>query len=77
MARAKGRLKGRQPKLTAKQQKELRRMHATGDYTITDLDIDHPRLSIPRPPPHPMCPTTILAGWGQAVCHRSVCIDSR
>ena len=37
VARAKGRLKGRQPKLTFKQQKELRRMHSTGDYTITDL----------------------------------------
>jgi hypothetical protein len=29
--------KGRQPKLSVKQQKELRRMHGTGDYTITDL----------------------------------------
>ena len=37
VARAKGRLKGRQPKLTVKQQKELRRMHDTGDYTVTDL----------------------------------------
>jgi DNA invertase Pin-like site-specific DNA recombinase len=37
VARAKGRLKGRQPKLTIKQRKELRRMHGTGDYTITDL----------------------------------------
>ncbi len=37
IARAKGRLKGRRPKLTAKQQKELRRMHDTGNYTITDL----------------------------------------
>jgi hypothetical protein len=37
VARAKGRLKGRKPKLTTKQQTELRRMHCTGDYTITDL----------------------------------------
>ena len=37
VARAKGRLKGRQPKLTPKQQKELHRMHGTGDYTISDL----------------------------------------
>ena len=37
VARAKGRLKGRQPKLSVKQQKELRRMHGTGDYTITVL----------------------------------------
>ncbi|CAM2759974.1 recombinase family protein [Skermania piniformis] len=37
VARAKGRLKGRKPKLSNKQRAELRRMHATGNYTITDL----------------------------------------
>ena len=37
VARAKGRLRGRKPKLSVKQQTELRRMHATGDYTIADL----------------------------------------
>lgn len=37
VARSKGRLKGRQPKLTARQQTELVRMHASGDYTIADL----------------------------------------
>jgi DNA invertase Pin-like site-specific DNA recombinase len=37
VAGAKGRLKGRKPKLTNKQQAELRRMRGTGDYTITDL----------------------------------------
>jgi DNA invertase Pin-like site-specific DNA recombinase len=37
VARAKGKLRGKQPKLSPKQQAELRRMHATGDYTITDL----------------------------------------
>ena len=37
VARAKGRLKGRQPKLSTKQQTELCRMHDTGNYTITDL----------------------------------------
>jgi DNA invertase Pin-like site-specific DNA recombinase len=37
IARAKGRLRGRQPKLSAKQQAELRRMHKTGDYSIIDL----------------------------------------
>ena len=37
LARARGRLKGRQPKLTPKQQTELRRMRATGDYSVTDL----------------------------------------
>ncbi len=37
VARAKGRPRGRQPKLSPRQQTELRRMHATGDYTIADL----------------------------------------
>jgi DNA invertase Pin-like site-specific DNA recombinase len=37
VARAKGKLKGKQPKLTARQQAELARMHATGEYTIADL----------------------------------------
>ena len=37
VARAKGRLKGRAPKLSARQQRELGRMHATGDYTIAEL----------------------------------------
>jgi DNA invertase Pin-like site-specific DNA recombinase len=37
IARAKGKLRGKQPKLSLKQQKELRRMHDTGDYSITDL----------------------------------------
>jgi DNA invertase Pin-like site-specific DNA recombinase len=37
VARAKGRLRGRQPKLSPRQQTELRRMHATGDHTIADL----------------------------------------
>lgn len=37
VARAKGRLRGKQPKLSDRQQKELRRMAATGEYTIADL----------------------------------------
>ena len=37
VARAQGRLKGRQPKLSSKQQRELKKMHATGEYTISDL----------------------------------------
>ena len=37
IARAKGKLRGKQPKLSPKQQKELTRMHATGDYSISDL----------------------------------------
>ena len=31
------RLKGKQPKLTARQQTEITRMHATGECTISDL----------------------------------------
>ncbi|WP_243794459.1 recombinase family protein [Saccharopolyspora gloriosae] len=37
VARAKGKLRGKQPKPSPTQQAELRRMHATGDYTITEL----------------------------------------
>lgn len=37
IARAKGKLRGKQPKLSDKQQKELRRMHDTGNYSISDL----------------------------------------
>jgi DNA invertase Pin-like site-specific DNA recombinase len=37
VARAQGKLRGKQPKLTSRQQAELTRMHATGDYTIADL----------------------------------------
>ena len=37
VARAKGKLRGKQPKLSEKQQKELCRMHATGEYSIGDL----------------------------------------
>lgn len=37
IARARGKLRGKQPKLTDKQQKELCRMHGTGDYSISDL----------------------------------------
>ncbi len=37
IARAMGKLKGKPPKLTDKQQKELLRMHATGEYSVSDL----------------------------------------
>ena len=37
VARAKGKLKGRQPKLTAVQQRELVRMHTAGEHSIADL----------------------------------------
>ena len=37
IARAKGNLRGKQPKLPDQQQRELCRMHATGEYSISDL----------------------------------------
>jgi DNA invertase Pin-like site-specific DNA recombinase len=37
VARAKGKLKGKPPKLSARQRAELVRMHGTGEYTIADL----------------------------------------
>src|SRR5215203_4213139 len=37
VARARGKLKGKQPKLSDRQQKELRRMYDTGEYSISDL----------------------------------------
>ena len=37
VARAKGKLRGKHPKLSDRQQKELGRMHNTGDYSISDL----------------------------------------
>ncbi|WP_431904525.1 helix-turn-helix domain-containing protein [Nonomuraea sp. bgisy101] len=37
IARSRGKLKGRRPKLTTRQQAELVRMRTTGEYTIADL----------------------------------------
>ena len=37
IARAKGKLRGKSPKLSDKQQTELHRMHDTGEYSISDL----------------------------------------
>lgn len=37
IARAKGKLKGRAPKLSEKREKDLRRLHDSGDYSISDL----------------------------------------
>ena len=37
VAKAKEKLRGKQPKLSPKQQTELRRMHGTGEYSINDL----------------------------------------
>ena len=37
IARARGKLRGKQPKLSDRQQRELCRRHATGEYSISDL----------------------------------------
>ena len=37
IARAKGKLRGKQHKLSERQQRELCRMHDTGEYSISDL----------------------------------------
>ena len=37
IARARGKLRGKQPKLSDRQQRELCRLHATGEYSISDL----------------------------------------
>ncbi|GBR09097.1 MULTISPECIES: recombinase family protein [Acetobacter] len=37
VARAKGKLRGKKPKLSLRQQRELRRMYDTGGYSISDL----------------------------------------
>ena len=37
IARSKGKLRGKQPKLSDRQQQELARMHNTGEYSVSDL----------------------------------------
>ena len=37
IARAKGKLRGKKPKLSDRQQRELRRMYDTGEYSVSDL----------------------------------------
>ena len=37
VARARGKLRGKTPKLSGRQARELRRMHDTGEYSISDL----------------------------------------
>ncbi|MBQ2261824.1 MAG: recombinase family protein [Loktanella sp.] len=48
IARTKGRLKGKKPKLSDRRQTELRRMYDTGDYSISDLaelfDVSRPTV---------------------------------
>jgi DNA invertase Pin-like site-specific DNA recombinase len=46
LARAKGKLRGKKPKLSDRQQKEMQRMYDSGNYSISDLA---ELFSIPRP----------------------------
>ena len=46
IARARGKLRGKQPKLSDRQQRELCRKHAKGEYSISDLA---EFLSVSRP----------------------------
>lgn len=36
ITRAKGKLRGKKPKLSERQQKELRRMYDTGEFSVSD-----------------------------------------
>lgn len=52
IAKAKGKLKGRQPTLSAVQQRELVKMHAAGEHSIADLAaifLDLTRHGLPHP----------------------------
>ena len=62
IARAKGKLKGKQPKLSDKQQKELRRMHETGEYSISDLS---ELFSVSRPTVYRSLARTVARLVGQ------------
>ena len=48
IARARGKLKGRMPKLSERRQTELRRMYDTGEYSVSDLaelfDVSRPTV---------------------------------
>ena len=70
VARAKGRLRGKQPKLSAKQQTELRRMHTTGDSSIADLAELFTSAEPPctghsgaKPPAKAEQPELLVCGW--------------
>jgi DNA invertase Pin-like site-specific DNA recombinase len=58
IARAKGKLRGKQPKLSGKQQTELCRMHDTGAYSIFDQRSGRALLHLPSnriPDARPKC----------------------
>ena len=58
ITRAKGGLRGKQSKLSDKQQKELGRMHGTGQYTISDLA---ELFTISRPTVYPSFRSAVIS----------------
>ena len=48
VAKSRGKLRGKKPKLSERRQQELRKMYDTGDYSISDLaelyDISRPTV---------------------------------
>ena len=76
VARARGKLKGKQPKLSDRQQKELRRMHDTGDYSTAIWPscsrCPARRCTAPsagrRPPHSAEAPAALVAQVGPADC---------
>ena len=80
IARARGKLRGKQPKLSDRQQRELCRMHATGEYSISEsrralLRLKTNRLSHTQPAPFPLAyhpaPYRNRPGFG---CGRGGCV---
>ena len=64
VARSRGRLAGKQPKLSRCQQAELARMHATSDYSIADLTDVFPSGAPPSTAPWPISASAGRAGQG-------------
>jgi hypothetical protein len=77
VARAKGKLRGKQPKLSARQQRELVRMAGTGEFTIADL-AEVFTVSrddrVPHPPTQPARPAT--PGWSHCTLHGQAAYDA-
>ena len=67
IARAKGKLRGKRPKLSDRQARELRRMHDTGDYSVSDLAelfLGVPSNRVPNPS---AATCSLTPPWGAGV----------
>jgi DNA invertase Pin-like site-specific DNA recombinase len=67
VARAEGKLNGGQPKLSPNKQSELKRMHATGECTITDLG---ELFAVSRPTVYRTINRTAASGTGRGRLQR-------